>query len=297
MYQRLSESEKKELRHKYERCQEYMVSFNAVDAVSEHYADLSPEEIWSEALEVVEEISNASFREWKVETVYHQLKRKYSSFRTEDGSIENRTPEQQEKTALMVLFDVVLMLTLAQKTDNESVENHPYFSFIRTILSYVGHTVLFESMLAVMKEDEEKVEAMTGKELEETDYMEGTPEMAQTGEQKDLSDNGVRIPKLKKLKTALYKQEGLNFKGGSQWFYVYKLMAENHTYEDRSYALFESDLKAIRETVNTDTFSRKYDQIKNGTTYPNWKAAPGKKQSTLTNGIEIAKMAFSVLYM
>lgn len=299
MYHRLSEDNIAELRSRYEKVQEYMVAYNAISVVSEHYNDLSPEEIWDEALKVVDEISKSNIREWKVDKVYSQLKRKYNAFVDEQGNKETRTAKQQEKTATMVLFDVVLMLVLAQKVEAENIKEHPYFQFMTTILGYIGESILFEAMLAVTKKAEEDVEKMTGRELAQTDYMEGAPEPAKQEDDQDnkLADDKVRRAKLKKVKAELEYQLGKKFKGGSQWFYVYKMMAEMNVYADKSYKVFEADMTAIDEKVNTNTFTRKYGQIKENTRYPNWKVAPGGKQSTLDEGKKIAGIAFDVLYL
>lgn len=299
MYHRFSEDKIAELRSRYEKVQEYLVAYNAVSVVSEHYNDLSPEEIWDEALKVVDEISKSNIREWKVDKVYSQLKRKYNAFVDEQGNKETRTAKQQEKTATMVLFDVVLMLVLAQKVEAENIKEHPYSQFMTTILGYIGESILFEAMLAVTKKAEEDVEKMTGKELAQTDYMEGAPNPAKKEEAQDniLSDDKVRRAKLKKVKAELECQLEKKFKGGSQWFYVYKMMAEMRVYTDKSYKVFEADMTAIGEKVNTNTFTRKYAQIKENTRYPNWKVAPGGKQSTLDEGKKIAGIAFDVLFL
>ena len=136
MYRFPSEEAKQELRTKYERLQEYMVAYNAINVVSERYEDLSPEEIWDEALSIVEEIRKVPHKKWKVQHVYSQLKRKYSAFEREDGTIIERTDKQQSITATLVLFDVVCMLSLAQKLEPEQAQQHPYFEHLKTILSF-----------------------------------------------------------------------------------------------------------------------------------------------------------------
>lgn len=295
MYQRLSENKKTELRELYDAVQEYTICYNAIDAVGDQFEDLSPEEVWDEALALVNEIKKAPNRTWKVQTIFNQLKRKYESF---DG-VSRRTDQQRTRTATMVLFDVLIMLSLAQKVDAEHLKEHPYYDHMITILNFIGDTTLFEAMLAVAHQDEDSIEQMVGEELQPHDYL-GTSHQKSKKQSTDtsLEDTDIRIKKLKLIYTTI-KQEK-EFKGGSQWFYIYKVMAENGIYEEHSYTLFINDLKAIGLTNNSlpqyNIFSRKYKQLKDGTKYPLWKIKAGGKQPTLDTGTKFAKIAFQILF-
>ena len=301
MYRFPSEEAKQELRTKYERLQEYMVAYNAINVVSERYEDISPEEIWDEALSIVEEIREVPHKKWKVQHVYSQLKRKYSAFEREDGTIIERTDKQQSITATLVLFDVVCMLSLAQKLEPEQALQHPYYEHMKTILSFFCHSVLFEAMLAVLQQDEEDIEQITGHELQVRDYME--EDMIQEEperKERNLNDDKLRRARLKKVYMALQEKLGTLFKGKSQWYYVYRMLAENNIYEENSYTLFESDLIAIGvredQMPDTNTFSRKQAQIKKETTFPNWKVKTGGKQNYLDQGLQIARIAFEIMF-
>ena len=301
MYRFPSEEAKQELRTKYKRLQEYMVAYNAINVVSERYEDISPEEIWDEALSIVEEIREVPHKKWKVQHVYSQLKRKYSAFEREDGTIIERTDKQQSITATLVLFDVVCMLSLAQKLEPEQALQHPYYEHMKTILSFFCHSVLFEAMLAVLQQDEEDIEQITGHELQVRDYME--EDMIQEEperKERNLNDDKLRRARLKKVYMALQEKLGTLFKGKSQWYYVYRMLAENNIYEENSYTLFESDLIAIGvredQMPDTNTFSRKQAQIKKETTFPNWKVKTGGKQNYLDQGLQIARIAFEIMF-
>ena len=241
MYKRLTEEEKLRLRQDYDSIPEYTVCYNAVDAVSEHYDDLSPEEVWCEALLIVDEIKKSTNKKWKITTIYSQLKRKYDSF---DNGIK-RNEEQREHTATIVLFDVVLMLTIAKKVDACSAEEHPYFDYIASILNFIGHTTLFAAMLAVTHQNEVDIEDMLGKELSPCDYLESNHTMKKivSQEHTTFSNDDKRRACLEEI----YKKvkQVNEFTGGSQWFYIYKMMAENGIYKERSYTLFINDLKSI----------------------------------------------------
>lgn len=299
MYRLLSEDKKLELRQQYESRQEYMVAYNAINVTSERYEDLSPEEIWNEALAVVEEIRKSAHREWKVDKVFNQLKRKYSVFVDESDTRVQRSEKQQEMTATLVLFDVVCMLSLAERVKPEEAEQHPYFEYMRTILGYFCESVLFQAMLAVLKHDEEEVENIVGHDLQEVDYMDGVPAAKPVTKETNWDDDKFRRSCLRKIYAALKEQLKEQFKGGSQWFYVYRVMADLTIYADSSYKPFASDLEAIKVTKehmpNTNTFSRKQNQLKQGTRYPNWQVKTGGKQTVLDEGKRIAQIAFNII--
>ena len=299
MYRLLSEDKKLELRQQYESRQEYMVAYNAINVTSERYEDLSPEEIWNEAIAVVEEIRKSAHREWKVDKVFNQLKRKYSVFVDESDTRVERSEKQQEMTATLVLFDVVCMLSLAERVKPEEAEQHPYFEYMRTILGYFCESVLFQAMLAVLKHDEEEVENIVGHDLQEVDYMDGVPAAKPVTKETNWDDDKFRRSCLRKIYAALKEQLKEQFKGGSQWFYVYRVMADLTIYADSSYKPFASDLEAIKVTKehmpNTNTFSRKQNQLKQGTRYPNWQVKTGGKQTVLDEGKRIAQIAFNII--
>lgn len=299
MYRLLSEDKKLELRQQYESRQEYMVAYNAINVTSERYEDLSPEEIWNEAIAVVEEIRKSAHREWKVDKVFNQLKRKYSVFVDESDTRVQRSEKQQEMTATLVLFDVVCMLSLAERVKPEEAEQHPYFEYMRTILGYFCESVLFQAMLAVLKHDEEEVENIVGHDLQEVDYMDGIPAAKPVVKETNWDDDKFRRSCLRKIYAALKEQLKEQFKGGSQWFYVYRVMADLKIYADNSYKPFASDLETIGVTKkhmpNTNTFSRKQNQLKQGTRYPNWQVKTGGKQTVLDEGKRIAQIAFNII--
>ena len=299
MYRLLSEDKKLELRQQYESRQEYMVAYNAINVTSERYEDLSPEEIWNEAIAVVEEIRKSAHREWKVDKVFNQLKRKYSVFVDESDVRVERSEKQQEMTATLVLFDVVCMLSLAERVKPEEAEQHPYFEYMRTILGYFCESVLFQAMLAVLKHDEEEVENIVGHDLQEVDYMDGVPAAKPVTKETNWDDDKFRRSCLRKIYAALKEQLKEQFKGGSQWFYIYRVMADLKIYADNSYKPFASDLEAIKVTKehmpNTNTFSRKQNQLKQGTRYPNWQVKTGGKQTVLDEGKRIAQIAFNII--
>lgn len=108
----------------------------------------------------------------------------------------------------------------------------------------------------------------------------------------------LRVKKLKELNNALIKAMDDNFTGCSQWFYVYKLMAERAIYLNRKYQQFKSDLEEAgvpeKRLPDTSTFTRKYKQIRSGSTYP-WKPKENGRSDILEEGNMIAGIAKQVL--
>lgn len=298
MYKRLAEDKKKQLRQEYESVQEYLIAYNAINVVSEQFDDLCPEEVWNEALDVVDAIRLTQYRDWKVDKVFSELKRKYSDFVDECGNVVHRDRKAQEHSATMVLFDVVLMLSMAQKVVPDKATEHPYYPYMLTILGYIGQTVLFQAMLAVAHTDEDKVEKMVGHELQEQDYLGGErkPVVEPKSNHEALQDASIRQARLKNAYKKLTEQ-GYKM-GASDWYYVFRMMAEKKVYERLdSYALFAADLKAIDVTLDTKVFSRKKDQFKDGPEYPYWKPKAGGKQSTMEKGLAIARIAHNELFL
>lgn len=146
----------------------------------------------------------------------------------------------------------------------------------------------------------EVIERKKKKAAELIEHEEQTIEQQEEKKNPDYKDTQVRVAKLKEIYKTLRKDLGTKFKGGSQWFYVYKLMADCKIYEDRSYQLFLNDLHSAgvskNDMPNPVTFTRKYNQLQSDTLYPYWRVKPGGKQATLDEGMGIAQIAYFILY-
>lgn len=172
MYTRLTEEQKKQLRISYGKSQEYMITYSAISAVSDKFNDLSPEEIWDEALDLMEELCDDENLEWKADKLYYQLVRKYDVF-VENGQQIRRDIKEREHTATLVLFDVMMMLVLKCKVEKDNIALHPYYPYMMAIAKYFNKNILFDSMLAVAQQEEENIEKNTGKEISPQDYLDG----------------------------------------------------------------------------------------------------------------------------
>lgn len=103
---------------------------------------------------------------------------------------------------------------------------------------------------------------------------------------------------LRKVYEALKKEMGDVFEGKSQWFYVYKLMVEKGIYINRRYCVFKNDLIEaeipVKEMPDTGTFTRKYDQLPKGSTFP-WQTKESGRSDIHEVGVKIATIAKTVL--
>ena len=181
-------------------------------------------------------------------------------------------------------------------------ENHPYIDYCRKIANIIRPHALYLEMCDMLKENEESLEEDIGYELEPVDFLNGNAILQSIKDNETVppsfDDDEYRRDKLKSIYKKL-KQEK-DFSGGSQWFYIYKMMAENLIYEEHSYTLFIQDLTMIgvpkKQLPAENIFARKYKQIQSKSRYPHWQVMPGKKQTTLTIGKKLAGIAFKVLF-
>lgn len=112
----------------------------------------------------------------------------------------------------------------------------------------------------------------------------------------NVRNESERVVLLKRVYETLIEKMGENFTGNSQWFYVYKLMAENGIYPNRQYQQFKKDIETadIPNLPDTSTFTRKYKQLRPGSTYP-WPIKENGRGDILDDGNRIAGIAKDIL--
>ena len=114
----------------------------------------------------------------------------------------------------------------------------------------------------------------------------------------DVFKSENRPALLRKVYDALKEEMGDAFEGKSQWFYVYKLMVEKGIYINRKYSVFKSDL--IKAEIpheimpDTGTFTRKYTQLRPGSTYP-WQTKENGRSDILDVGNRIGDITKTTL--
>lgn len=296
MYHRLSTSEIKELSIRYANDRLFQNLYSAIAAPSAEYGDITPEEIWQLASEYVRSITQTDNDLFEIDALPSKLHFLLSAYQVGESIIQ-RKPEDIQRTIFFVELVILYQLMRYQK----QLENHPYQRYCLAILSHIQNHPLMAKIIPVIKETNDRYELIYGDELDTHDYLERKSIIQQPDPKEPrLTDETYRCALLGKIYAALQKQLGDTFTGKSQWFYVYRLMADCKAYENNSYSLFASDLRAAgvanQHMPNTSTFSRKQQQLKSGSPYPNWQVKPGGKQNILDEGKRIAKIAYNILF-
>ena len=144
--------------------------------------DLTPTEIWSESLRIVEGFALSPRPELELDDIQEELKQLYSTFIDDAGNEVKRTDKQSETSAFLVLFTAFYMVACAGTTR----ENHPHQDLCK-VLAKVTYSHPLREMLwksiRQMEDEEEKAgrridtfdlmlrdvsEEATGKEIDET---------------------------------------------------------------------------------------------------------------------------------
>ena len=173
MYQRLSIKEIKERRPKYHKIPAFKVTYRAISWMSITYHDIDPVEAWDEAVETMKIIADEEHKQFAIESICYELPDKYLEFLDLEGHINKRSKEESERTALMVLFNVLFMLVMRHK----ELESHPYKNYCEWIVPVLLQNPLYEQMCKMTRTNEENLEEAVGHELEPQDFLnaEGMP--------------------------------------------------------------------------------------------------------------------------
>jgi len=173
MYIRLSPEIIKERRSTYHKIPAFIVTFRAIDWLTSTYDDIDPVEAWDEAVETMKTIASEEYKRFAIESTCRDLPRKYLEFQNLDGSIQKRSKEESERTALMVLLNVVFMLIMRQK----ELDDHPYKNFCEWIIPVLKELPHYYDLCKMIRINEENLEEDVGHELEPADFLnpEGMP--------------------------------------------------------------------------------------------------------------------------
>lgn len=173
MYRRLTIEEIKTRRSEYHKIPAFMVTYRAIDWVSTTYQDIDPVEAWDEAVETTKTIAAEEYKRFAIETTCRDLPRKYLQFQNVDNTILPREQEDANRTALMVLFNVLFMLIMRQKEQ----DGHPYLEYCKWIVPVLLQNPLYEQLCQMTRTNEVNLEEDVGHELEPADFLnpEGMP--------------------------------------------------------------------------------------------------------------------------
>ena len=167
MYQRLSIEIIKERRPKYHKIQAFKVTYRAISWMSSTYHDIDPVEAWDEAVETMKTIADEEHKKFAIESICYELPNKYLEFLDLEGHINKRSKEEAERTALMVLFNVLFMLVMRHK----ELDNHPYKKYCEWIVPVLLQYHLYEHLCQMTRTNEENLEEEVGHELEPADFL------------------------------------------------------------------------------------------------------------------------------
>lgn len=173
MYQRLSIEEIKGRRPKYHKIPAFKVTYRAISWMSSTYHDIDPVEAWDEAVETMKTIAEEEHKKFAIESICYELPDKYLEFLDLEGHINKRSKDESERTALMVLFNVLFMLIMRQKEQ----DGHPYLEYCKWIVPVLLQNPLYEQLCQMTRTNEVNLEEEVGHELEPQDFLnaEGMP--------------------------------------------------------------------------------------------------------------------------
>lgn len=255
--------------------------------------DLLPAEVWSEAKAYLSHLSSIKKKNYAVQNIRKELEIRYSIF---DNGIERiaRSESQKQRTASIVMMAIFFQLLCAHIS---SLEGNPYVDLIRAIFDNMKTDPFILSLYSQIDTIETQNEKQ-GDFVRQKDYILGES-TAQLLQDQNIADRDKRIAILKQSYQKFQEQIPDKFTGGSQWFYVYKLMSELSYYEEHRYQEFYDDLVKAgvleRHLPNTTQFTRKYKDIKEYTMFPNWKHRIGGRNDILTMGIDLARIVFNII--
>lgn len=168
MYERIKQQDKEQRNFIYMQDDLYQVLLVYLSSWHRKNHDLSPEEIWSEALRVIHTIAISPVRELTARTLYDQLVDHFREFVDERGEkIPLRSEDEANSTAATVLLTVTYMLN----SGTLSLKEHPYYAIAEELVHTLqNHSDLLYNLDEISRE-EERYEKGKGHELPLRDYI------------------------------------------------------------------------------------------------------------------------------
>lgn len=167
MYQRLDERKIEELMGVYVEDRLYQMLAPALQELSEQYDDLTPVEVWDEALGVIETLKRAKVRkDVYVRQVRANLLNRYKAFAWGEGKREERESDGYTRSTDLVLMVVAIMLraTCKERGDN------PYLKTLTILLETMQESTIKDYFLNRSEQMEEEEEKEYG-EIPECNYL------------------------------------------------------------------------------------------------------------------------------
>lgn len=153
MFIRFSPTQLAEKANEYLGEQMFCVLYPALKEAANGYSELEPEEVWSEAQRVADELAAMTRPDTQMETYLNRLMEGYQTFLLPEGRCEQRAEECGWRTTFLVVLCAVYMLA-----PGETATDNPNRDAIVHALAYVRQHPLYDSFRMKIRETEEREE-------------------------------------------------------------------------------------------------------------------------------------------
>lgn len=241
--------------------------------------DITPEEIWALANEYITEIVQNDNDLFEIDALPNNLFFLLSDYRNENCQ-EAKYRDSDDTKLLVFLVQFVILYQLARY--QRKWENHPYEKYCVAILQQIRSNPLFEQLLPLVKETNDRYEPMYGgKEVEAHDYLpfvykeNGTAPDANELKTDTSKTTHVRlfVAAMKCVQNELYCESPLerNIKRIYDWYAVYRLAKDKGfiANSDEFIKLMDGD-EWIQKPKTRSNLTAHKDAIRDDSEFPNW---------------------------
>lgn len=168
MYTRLNHKQIADLHASLSKDRLFQNLYPAISAVANKIHDISPEEIWCIAEQLVRQMAIAENDVFEIDSFPHQLFSLLSEYKDETNRVFARQDEHIEQTVFLVELVILYQLVRYQR----DIETSPYRKYCEAILGQIQEHPLFEKILPMIRESNDRYEEhYGGAEVEPHDYM------------------------------------------------------------------------------------------------------------------------------
>ncbi len=275
MYQRPSEEDIQKWQREFSKDRLYQNLFDALAHVCCQIRAMTPQEIWNIALQYCSEIEQSENPLFAIDALQNTIFLQMSNYSVEDA----------ERISFLVRFVILYQLTRKQK----SWENHPYEQFCIALIRQLETNPLFNQLIPMVTEKNDRYEGIYGGELDAYDYFKDTQLKTPLNIRDDNSS--ATIGEIGAHREAMIESMRLAQQAIEQKREPKPTMLIQHTYD--WWAIYrlckDLDIFASFEEMNQNVkkfgfnnFPKNQQNFKNYATYilpdsiyPNWKPAGG----------------------
>ena len=271
MYQRPSEDDIQKWQREFSKDRLYQNLFDALAHVCCQIRSMTPQEIWNIALQYCSEIEQSENPLFAIDALQNMIFLQMSNYSVEDA----------ERISFLVRFVILYQLTRKQK----SLENHPYEQFCIALIRQLETNPLFNQLIPMVTEKNDRYEGIYGGELDAYDYFKDTQLKTPLKSKDDnlISDGEVLLEldkhrelfaeAMKQAQDTWYSKDThvKTIKNIYDWYGVFRMGSDIgifNTFEDFS-ALMQGDgWKHKPSTIQN--FQNYIQHIEKDSLYPNW---------------------------